>query len=309
MTQMSFADRLHEKIVDKDSRVVLGLDPHLHLIGEIDERLGKAPSREAVSEILFDYCSQRAEACSGHIVAVKPQVAFFERLGPAGWEALERLVGFCRSLDLLVISDCKRGDIGSTAVAYADYHLGGEELAPRGLNADAVTVNPFLGVDTLEVFNPYLASGKGVFALLKTSNPGSTVTQNKLLSDGDLPYYQYLGAKLADVANNFVGSSEYSSLGFVVGATHQSEAEELRRLFPTALFLVPGYGAQGAGAADVACCFDEEGNGAIVNASRSILFAHRNAKWSDMTPVEASVCEAVEMKSAINDAIKMRHLH
>lgn len=306
MASVNFADKLSRKIKSKDSRVVLGLDPHVALIAELDDRLWKENNRELVAEVVRDFCIKVAEACSSSIVGVKPQVAFFERLGPPGWYALEQVVEACQKLDLLVISDCKRGDIGSTASAYAAYHLGARASSTDfpSLNADAVTANPFLGIDTLSIYDSYLSDGKGIFALVKTSNPGSGLLQNQILSGSNAMLYEHLGAELSEFGRKFIGECGYSAVGFVVGATHPNEARNLRRQFKSSIFLVPGYGAQGAGASDVAACFDENGLGAIVNASRSILFAHRNERYAGHKWLDASSNEAETMRRDINRAIE-----
>jgi orotidine-5'-phosphate decarboxylase len=265
-----FADRLCQAIQEKRSCVVVGLDPRPE---QLPPEFQPSPgaSAEEVAERFRLFHRQVVEVVTPHAVAVKPQIAFFEPYGPAGIAAYLDAIAFARGRGLLVIGDVKRNDIGSTAEAYAAAHLG-----PDG--ADAVTVNPYLGSDGLKPFIQVAArNGKGVFVLVKTSNPSASEIQD-LLVDGE-PVYVWVARLARGLGEAHVGRSGYSLVGAVVGATQAASARTLRREMPRALFLVPGYGAQGGAAADCAPCFNPDGLGAVVNSSRGILFAYAEPAW------------------------------
>ena len=271
--QLHFADRLCAAIDAKGSAVVVGLDPRPdslppYLLAECRAALGETP--QAVAEALWRFNRGIIDAVHAVVPAVKPQLAFYERYGVAGLQAYARTAQYAREAGLLVIADGKRNDIGSTASAYAEAFLG----ASGDFTADALTVNPFLGRDGIQPFVDCARQhGRGVFVLVKTSNPSAGDLQD-LRVNGE-PLYEHLGRLVESWGESSRGQSGYSSVGAVVGATWPEQAARLRALMPHTLFLVPGYGAQGATAADVACCFDHRGHGALVNASRSIIFAWR----------------------------------
>ena len=305
---MQFSDRLVEAIQRKRSRVVVGLDPHLALLPSTLMSKVDTADRNAVSKAILEFSRGIIDAVCDAAAAIKPQVAFFERLGPPGYDALEALVRDANARDLLVISDAKRGDIGSTAQAYADYHLGSSQDKGTlpGLNADAITLNPYLGRDSLQPFLEYIPRGRGLFLLAKTSNPGSADFQDRLLqSTGpNVSLFSAIGLLADQIADTYaIGTSGYSSIGLVVGATFPQQANELRASFPRLVFLVPGVGAQGAQPSDLTGCFDSRGLGAIVNASRSIIFAYRDRKsperWKDCAK-EAAYSLRDELNSALN---------
>jgi len=241
------------------------------------------------------------------VAIVKPQSAFFEELGPAGGEALHSVIEHARRLGLLVLLDGKRNDIGSTARAYAAAYLGGD--SPWG--ADALTVSPYLGDDSLQPFFEQAASaGAGVFVLVKTSNPGGRLFQD--LPVGEHKLYQFVAGWLADQTRGKLGQCRYSDIGAVVGATYPAELTELRQAMPHNWFLVPGFGAQGAGAADVAAAFDEDGLGAIVNSSRGVIFAYRRPEYSSygeanwQGAVEAAARDMNDQLAAETPASRLR---
>jgi orotidine-5'-phosphate decarboxylase len=267
-------------------------------------------------------CDEALDAVADVVAVIKPQVAFFERLGPPGWTALERVVGSAHRRGLLVIADAKRGDIASTAAAYADYLLGdpepsgaagtdrGQQALP-GLGADAVTVNPYLGGDSLDPFLRHVERGKGFYLLTRTSNPGSRDLQDLAVTGegqtGARPLYLHVAAIAERCGARSLGEHGFSSVGVVVGATRPEQAQRLRAEHPGLLFLVPGYGAQGAGPEDVAAVFDARGRGAIVNASRSLLFAHRSERYRELGEArwaEAARRECIAMRDAIVEAQK-----
>jgi orotidine-5'-phosphate decarboxylase len=276
---MNFADRLVAACAAKDSVVCVGIDPRLdaipaELLQSAIRDQGETP--EAAASAVLEFSKRVIDVTAEDAVAVKPQVAFFERLGPAGMQAYHDVIGHAHARGLLVISDIKRSDIGSTAEAYADGHLGSIVIGSKVVfpwRTDAVTVSPYLGSDGLRPFiREAMRHQGGVFALVKTSNPSSVELQD-LKVDGR-PIYERVAAWLAEHAPDLMGDSGYSSLGAVVGVTFPQELERLRAMMPRNILLIPGYGAQGGTAADAAPAFNDDGLGAIVNASRSVIFAY-----------------------------------
>ena len=284
---MHFADRLCAAIDAKGSAVAVGLDPRPdslppHLLAECRAALGETV--QAVAEALWRFNRGIIDAVHDVVPAVKPQLAFYERYGVAGLGAYARTAQYAKEAGLLVIADGKRNDIGSTASAYAEAFLGAPRVFDRpaagDFTADALTVNPFLGVDGIQPFvDCARQQGRGVFVLVKTSNPSAGDLQDLQVNGG--PLYEHLGQLVESWGENCRGRSGYSSVGAVVGATWPEQAARLRALMPHTLFLVPGYGAQGATAADVAPCFDTNGHGALINASRSIIFAWRAEPYAN----------------------------
>jgi len=282
-----FADRIAEAVERKRSQLVVGLDPRPDLLPV--ELAGDAHvSREAAAEACTRFCRGIVDAVSPHAVAVKPQLAFFEALGADGMKAFEDTCAYARMAGLLLIGDGKRGDIGSTARAYASAYLErrGEDLAV----VDALTVNTYLGRDSLE---PYLAAcrrdGGGIFCLVKTSNEGGADVQDVKLSDGR-PLWQHVALMVADCARELVGERGISSVGAVVGATHPRAVGEARRLLPQSILLLPGVGAQGATPADVARAFTSGPASALVTASRSVIYGFRasGSDWRTAAGLEAA---------------------
>ena len=269
---VAFADRLAEAVERKRSQLVVGLDPALDLLpvelrGEAG--LGRAPAAAAYTR----FCRGIVDAAGPYVVAVKPQIAFFEALGAEGFRALEDVCAYARGAGLLVIADGKRGDIGSTARAYAEAYLEEREGTPP--LADALTVNPYLGRDSLE---PFLAacrrSGSGIFSLVKTSNSGSADIQDVTLSDGR-PLWHHVAELVDHWGEELIGERGLSSVGAVVGATHPRAVSQARKLMPQTILLLPGVGAQGATPADVARAFTSGPASALVPVSRAILYAFR----------------------------------
>jgi orotidine-5'-phosphate decarboxylase len=271
--EVNFADRLGQAVERKRSQLVVGLDPRLDLL-PMELRgegvLGRAAGASAVAR----FCKGIVDAVGPYVVAVKPQSAFFEALGSDGIRALEEVSDYARSSGLLVLLDAKRGDIGSTARAYASAFL--EPRNGQGPIADAMTVSAFLGHDSVE---PFLAAcrrhGAGVFLLVRTSNSGAADVQDLVLSDGR-PLWQYLAALVHEWGQPLVGERGMSSVGAVVGATYPRAVSEARKLMPQAPMLLPGIGAQGATPADVARAFTSGPASALVTASRSVIFAFRD---------------------------------
>ena len=280
----NFGDRLAETVERKRTQLVVGLDPRPDLL--------PVEVRGDVTR----FCSGIIDAVAPYVVAVKPQLAFFEALGLEGLAACEEVCSYARSAGLLVILDGKRGDIGSTARAYAAAYLEpraeGEEPA-----ADALTVNPYLGRDSVE---PYLAAcrrhGRGIFCVVKTSNVGGAEVQDLALSDGR-QVWQHVGGLVAEWGAELVGERGLSSVGAVIGATHPRAVSEARRLLPQSILLLPGVGAQGATPADVARAFTSGPASALVNVSRSVMYAYRQGDQADWRA--AAGAEAARVKAEI----------
>ncbi len=282
-----FADRLAEAVGQRRSQLVVGLDPVLDLL-PLELRGDAQIGRPAAAEAVARFCCGIIDAVAPHAVAVKPGLAFFEVLGSDGIAAFERVVGYARAAGLLVVVDGKRGDIGSTARAYADAYLEpGEGRPPL---ADALTVNTYLGRDSLE---PFVAAcrrgGGGLFCLVKTSNAGSIDVQDLALSDGR-PLWQQVALLVRELGEELVGQCGLSSVGAVVGATHPRAIGEARRLLPQAILLLPGVGAQGATPGDIARAFTSGPASALVNASRSVIYAFRDSDedWRAAASAEAA---------------------
>src|SRR5213082_1544262 len=266
-----FADRLAEAVERRRSQLVVGLDPVLDLLPvelQGEAAAGPASRGDAVAR----FCRGLIDAAAPFCVAVKPQLAFFEALGSHGLRAFEAACSYAREAGLLVIADAKRGDIGSTARAYAAAYLEGEIPV-----ADAMTVNPYLGRDSLEpFFGACRRQGGGVFCLVKTSNEGGGDVQDVRLSDGGV-LWQHVARLVAEWGEDLVGEHGLSSVGAVVGATHPRAIGEARRLLPRSIMLLPGVGAQGASPADVARAFTSGPASALVAASRSVTYGFRSS--------------------------------
>lgn len=270
-----FADRLLAAVAEKGSPVCVGIDPR----GDrLPEALQTGGDRGRTVERIGEFCWQVLQAVAPIVPAVKPQSAYFEALGPPGVETYFQVVRWAHELGLLVIGDVKRSDIGSTAEAYAAAHLAGPD------KPDAVTVNPYLGRDGLEPFlDVCRREGKGVFALVRTSNPSAGEVQDVADAAGR-KLYEHVADLIAGLGagEGLLGECGYSALGAVVGATYPAEARALRDRMLQQLFLVPGYGAQGATAEDCAASFKPDGTGAIVNASRSVLYAFARDEYAHL---------------------------
>jgi orotidine-5'-phosphate decarboxylase len=262
VTSGHFADRLATAVEIKGAPLCVGLDPDPALM---PEGIGVA-----------DFCRGIVDAVAGTAVAVKPQAAFFEAQGATGWAALVEVCRYAREAGLLVIADAKRGDVPSTARAYA------AAFAPL---ADAVTVNPYLGHDSLEPF--FAHAGLGVLAILKTSNPGSEDLQDLPLGDGR-PFWQHVAGLIDRWGADDVGASGLSSVGAVVGATHPEVLETARTLMPRAVLLLPGVGAQGGSPENLAAAFTAGPASALVSASRSVIYAGGGAGWQEAAAAEAA---------------------
>jgi len=278
-----FADRLHAAIRTKGTPLCVGLDPRWEALPLELRRQHDDGTLDGMARAFEEFCCRVIDVVAPLVAVVKPQSAFFEMAGPAGFLAQQRVLRRARERGLLTILDAKRGDIASTAAAYADAAFTGTALASTThpvWDADALTINPYLGRDAVE---PFLQSarkaGRGVFVLVRTSNPGSGQFQN-LLCDGK-PLYLHVAEAVAAWTRENLGADGFGDVGAVVGATHPAELRTLRQAIPEAIFLVPGYGAQGASAADTAAAFRPDGLGATVNSSRGITFPFKpeEAQW------------------------------
>jgi orotidine-5'-phosphate decarboxylase len=283
----TFADRLAAAVEHKRSQLVVGLDPRLDLL-PLELRGDAHVGRPGAAEATARFCCGIIDAVAPYAVAVKPQLAFFEVLGADGLAAFERAVSYARAAGLLVIVDGKRADIGSTARAYADAYL--EPASGREAVADALTVNAYLGRDSLE---PFLAAcrrgGGGIFCLVKTSNAGSADVQDLALSDGR-PLWHQVALLVRELGEELVGDCGLSSVGAIVGATYPRAVGEARKLLPQSILLLPGVGAQGATPADIARAFTSGPASALVSSSRSVMYAHRDSEddWRAAAGAEAA---------------------
>ncbi len=302
-------NKLNAKMKQMNAPVVVGLDPMLsyipeHILNKAIKEYGE--TLEAAAEAVFEYNKGIVDAIYDIVPAVKPQIAMYEQFGVPGVEAFKKTVDYCKSKDLVIIGDVKRGDIGSTSEAYAVGHLGNIKIGSNvytPFGEDFATVNPYLGSDGI---NPFIKvckeENKGIFVLVKTSNPSSGEFQDRLI-DGR-PLYEYVGEQVAKWGEECMGDG-YSYVGAVVGATYPEQGKILRKLMPKTLILVPGYGAQGGQGKDLVHYFNEDGLGAIVNSSRGIICAYKQDKYASFGSenyADASRAAALDMIEDINSA-------
>lgn len=303
-------DKLIQEIKKKEAPIVVGLDPTEKLIPDyiINKKIKDiGETLEAMGEAIWEYNKGIIDAVHEYIPAVKPQIAMYERYGIPGLMAFERTVRYCKEKGLTVIGDVKRGDIGSTSAAYADAHLGSVRIGSRTVkpfDEDFATVNPYLGSDGIDPFVEVCdREKKGIFVLVKTSNPSSGEYQDRLI-DGR-PLYEHVAENIAALASKHMGS-EYSYIGAVVGATYPEQGRALRKIMPKCYILVPGYGAQGGKGADLVHFFNEDGLGAIINSSRGIIGAYQNEKYAQYGEedyADAALAAVKDMKEDIAQAL------
>lgn len=276
-----FIDRLIAQIQQKNTPCIVGLDPAIERMPtkclqewKIDEQ----SSLNKKAEAIYQYNLMVLDAIADLVPAVKPQSAYYELFGSAGIIALEKTVRAARDRDLLVVLDVKRGDIASTATAYAKSYLASEPSHP--LEADAITIVPYLGKDCLDPFFEEANKwGKGVFVCVKTSNPGASIVQEQKIGDcearqGHRYLYEIVADLIKPASDKSIGTSGYSGIGAVVGATYPEAAKRLRQQLPNSIFLVPGVGAQGGGQEGIKACFNSDGLGAAISSSRAIMYPH-----------------------------------
>lgn len=303
-------DKLITKIKETNAPIVVGLDPMLGYIPtQIKEAAFKeyGESLEGAAEAVWQYNKGIVDATCDLIPAVKPQVAMYEQFGIPGMMAFQKTVQYCKEKGLIVIGDIKRGDIGSTSAAYAAGHIGKVTIGSHTyepFGEDFVTVNPYLGTDGIKPFvDVCKENDKGLFILVKTSNPSSGEFQDRLIDAR--PLYEHMGEKVAEWGADCM-SGEYSNIGAVVGATYPEQGKILRKLMPKTFILVPGYGAQGGKGKDLAYFFNKDGLGAIVNSSRGIIAAYKQeayAKYGETGYADAARAAVLAMKEDINSAI------
>ncbi len=306
-------NKLVQKIKGTGAPIVAGLDPMLSYIPESILKKAFAEygeTLEGAAEAIWQFNKEIIDNICDLIPAVKPQIAMYEQFGVEGLKAFQKTVNYCKEKDLVVIGDVKRGDIGSTSAAYATAHLGKVTVGEKRLSAfdeDFATVNPYLGSDGVKPFIEVCKKEKkGIFVLVKTSNPSSGEFQDRLI-DGR-PLYEYVGEKVDEWGKECMGDS-YSYVGAVVGATYPEMGKILRKIMPKAYILVPGYGAQGGKGADLVHFFNEDGLGAIVNSSRGIIAAWQQEKYAKFGAEhfgEASRAAVLDMREDIAQALGNR---
>ena len=278
-------NKLINKIQKTKAPIVVGLDPMLSYVPEHIQKKAFAEygeTLEGAAEAIWQFNKEIVDKTYDLIPAVKPQIAMYEQFGIEGLKAYKKTVDYCKSKDLVVIGDIKRGDIGSTSAAYAVGHLGKVQVGCKtyaGFDEDFATVNPYLGSDGVKPFiDVCKQENKGLFILVKTSNPSSGEFQDQKI-DGK-PLYELVGEKVAQWGEEHMGESGYSYVGAVVGATYPEQGEILRKVMPKSFILVPGYGAQGGKGKDLVHFFNEDGLGAIVNSSRGIIAAYKQEAYA-----------------------------
>lgn len=314
-------NKLVEKIKKTGAPIVVGLDPTLKFVPEHIKKAAFAEYGETMqgaAEAVWQYNKAIVDAIYDLIPAVKPQIAMYEQFGVEGMIAFQKTASYCKEKGLVVIGDIKRGDIGSTSEAYAVGHLGQVQVGStlcRGFDEDFVTVNPYLGSDGVKPFIKVCGEEKkGIFVLVKTSNPSSGEFQDRLIrgTDGkageERPLYEIVGEQVAAWGAECMGDT-YSYVGAVVGATYPEQGKILRKIMPKAYILVPGYGAQGGKGADLVHFFNEDGLGAIVNSSRGIIAAYQQEQYAGYGAehfADASRAAVLDMKEDIAQALAAR---
>ena len=302
--------KLIDKIKETEAPIVVGLDPKLdfipqRILSKCFDELGQTP--EGAAEAFWQFNKEIIDNIRDIVPAVKPQIAMYEELGIPGLVTFKKTVDYCRENGLIVIGDIKRGDIGSTSASYAVGHLGGVKIGDtiyHGFNEDFATVNPYLGSDGVKPFiNVCNLEDKGIFVLVKTSNPSSGEFQDRLIEGR--PLYEIVGEMVEEWGKESMDGA-YSNVGAVVGATYPEMGKVLRQIMPHAYILVPGYGAQGGTGKDLVHFFDKDGLGAIVNSSRGIIAAWKSDKYTrfaDGNVGEAARAAALDMKADIASAL------
>jgi orotidine-5'-phosphate decarboxylase len=304
MTANNAIDRLIKAIERKNNPSAVGLDT----VADYLPNAGSIKTLQDAAKYILDFNLGIIDSVCDIVPAVKIQSACYEMYGAEGLIALRDTINYARQKGLIVICDVKRNDIGSSAGFYSAAYLGGTSLAgstlPPPFDSDFITVNAYLGEDGIKPFTEDCAKyGKGIFVLVKTSNKGSGQLQDKTFTSGET-LYQTVGGLVGEWGKDLIGGYGYSSVGAVVGATHKEQAALLRKRLKSVFFLIPGYGAQGATAQDLAVCFDESGRGGIVNSSRGILCAYKSPKYNGLKFAEAARRAAEDMKEDLTSAIK-----
>ena len=297
-----FIDRLIGQIQQKNTPCIVGLDPALDRMPKswLQERgISQKSSLAEKAEATYQYNLMVLDAVADLVPAVKPQSAYYELFGSAGIAALEKTIQAARDRDLLVVLDVKRGDIASTATAYAKSYLSSEPAPP--LEADAITIVPYLGKDCLDPFFEEATKwGKGIFVCVKTSNPGASIVQEQKINNRYL--YEIIADLIKPASDKSIGEFGYSGIGAVVGATYPEAASSLRQQLPNSLFLVPGVGAQGGGSEGIKACFNSDGLGAVISSSRAIMYPHLyGSKDSNKETIRQA---AIDLIGQVNEIIE-----
>jgi len=307
-------DKLIKKIKETENPTVVGLDPRLsyipdYIIQNSYRKYGK--TLKGAAKAMYKFNKKIIDQIYDIVPAVKPQIAMYERYGIEGLKTYLKTIEYAKQKGLIIIGDIKRSDIASTAQAYSDGHIGKADVDGNMyevFNEDFITLNPYLGSDSI---TPFLEDckkyEKGLFILAKTSNPNSGEIQD-LIVDG-MPLYEKIGSLISKWGEELIGQYGFSEVGAVVGATHPEQAKRLREIMPHTFFLVPGYGAQGGKAEDLAVCFNDDGLGAIVNSSRGIIAAHTKDNYKDCFDNEKDFAKAarkavIDMKKDLRRCIK-----
>lgn len=303
-----FIDQLIEKVIKCKNHTIVGLDPRLqfvprHIMDEVGEGMPAGSSADIAAEAFFRFNKEIIDNVNDIVSAVKPQIAFYEQYGTAGFECYMKTCKYAKAKGLLVVGDVKRSDIGSTAEAYSDFYLGNNKWS---IDTDCITINPYLGTDAIMPFVKNCKSnGKGIFVLVKTSNKSSVDIQD--LVSGGRKIYEHVAELVVKLGDGLNGKYGYSSIGAVVGATFKGDGQKLREIMKNVYFLVPGYGAQGGTAEDAEVCFNKDGLGAVINSSRGIIAAYRSeeykSKFSEKEFGLAAREAALAMRDDINNAL------
>ena len=306
---MNAMDQLIKKIKETNNPTAIGLDPRYEMLPKcVTNKYSQ--DLEGVAQAIIEFNKALIDNTCDIIPAIKPQIAFYEMYGIPGMEAFKETCRYAKEKGMVVIADIKRGDIGSTAAGYSNAFLGRTPIGEKEeaiYDVDFVTVNPYMGTDCVKPFiEDCKKYDKGIFVLIKTSNPSSGELQDLKLENGKEVY-----AQVTDLVEKWGeelrGENGYSSVAAVVGATYPEQLEQIRKVAPHTYFLIPGYGAQGGKANDIALGFDNNGLGGIVNASRSLMCAYKSDRWKDQFVEEdyakATRAEALRMKDELNQAI------
>lgn len=308
---MSF-DRLIEKIIEMKNPTVVGLDPKLEYVPEYLRKKyldADGGTLKAAAKAIFAFNQAIIDEIHDIVPAIKPQAAYYEMYGHYGIKALEKTIRYAKLNGMFVITDGKRNDIGATMEAYTNAHLGTVKVCDNEIepfSADALTVNGYLGTDGIDpLLKVCREKDKGIYVLVKTSNPSSGEIQNRLLDDGT-PIYALMGDMCEKWGSDTIGKYGYSAVGAVVGATYPEQLTELRKRLPHTMFLVPGYGAQGGGAEGLKGGFDENGLGAIVNSSRAVMCAYKKEGCDEKDFAKAARREAIRMRDDICSYINFK---
>ena len=307
---MNAIDRLIDKIKETNNPTVMGLDPRYEMLPKcVTDKY--ACDLEGVSKAIIEYNKALIDETYDIIPAIKPQIAFYEMFGIPGMKAFEETCKYAKEKGMIIIADIKRGDIGSTAQGYSNAYLGKTKIGDIEesiFDVDFITVNPYMGTDCVKPFiDDCKKYDKGIFILVKTSNPSSGELQDLKLENNQEVYLQVTDL-VERWGEDLRGKHGYSSIAAVVGATYPEQLEQIRKEAPHTYFLIPGYGAQGGKAGDIALGFDSNGLGGIVNASRSLMCAYKSDMWKDKFKeddyAKATRAEAIRMRDEINKAIK-----